>query len=85
MNLAEIIEEILNAIELGPYGWADLDYILTQSIDLDIYTHDEIISELDKQATRHTIMVQITDDLKQEVTVWATREVSEEEILSCYY
>lgn len=84
MNLAEIIEKILNDIDLGPFGWADLDYILMQDMDLDIYTRDEIIAELDKQATKRTLSIQITEDVQQEITVWATREVSDEEIIKYY-
>jgi len=84
MNLAEIIEEILNQIDLGPFGWADLDYILMQNIDLDIYTRDEILAELDKQATKRTILIQITEDVAQEITIWATREVSDDDIIKYY-
>lgn len=84
MSLAEIIEEILNNIDLGPFGWADLDYILMQNLDLDGFKLGEIKAELDKQATKHTILIQITEDVQQEITVWATREVSDEEIIKYY-
>lgn len=84
MSLAEIIESIINNIELGPFGWADLDYILMYNPALDGFDLGEIKAELDKQATRRTLSIQITEDVQQEIIVWATREVSDEEIIKYY-
>lgn len=77
MTLAEQVEEVLWGIDQGPWHWADYDLILIYLDDLGynelpyskLFTKDELMEELDRQAYRHKLII----SSKETVNVWATR------------
>ncbi len=77
MTLAEQVKEVLEGIDQGPWHWADYDLILIYLDDLGynglpyskLFTKDELMEELDRQAYRHKLII----SSKETVNVWATR------------
>ena len=77
MTLSEQVKEVLWGIDQGPWHWADYDLILIYLDDLgydgspdsQLFTKDELMEELDRQAYRHKLII----SSKETVDVWATR------------
>ena len=79
MNLTEQVKEVLEAIDGGPWHWADFDLILIYMDDFgyDQKDHWALIEELNKQAYYHRIMVD-----KYPIGIWATREdITDDQII----